>query len=238
MKRGVKKKDYENLSRANIQKVIKLLNPEEGKAITKKEACDILNISYNTTRLDKIIQDFYEREEYVSKRKKANRGKPATNSEIAEAASSYLGGSNITSISKSLFRSPAFVRSLLDRVGVPERPTGENSLEYDIIPEEGTSENFNIGELVWSAKYHAIARIEAELNKEYCEKHKGINYLDYEAKYNSKCYAIYVMKQMHFDSSDTFFPRVESGGFSAYSLAYDLGKLEHLKQYGVDLTRL
>jgi hypothetical protein len=31
---------------------------------------------------------------------------------------------------------------------------------------------------------------------------------------------------------------VETGGYFAYSLAYDLGKLEHLKEYGVDLSRI
>lgn len=238
MRRGVKKKEWENLSKANIQKVINLLNPEEGKPISKKEACEILNISYNTTRLDKIIQDFKEREEYVLKRKSANRGKPASDSEIAEAVESYLSGSNISSISKHLYRSTGFVKSILEKAGVPERPTSKNALEYDIIPEETISEDFKPGELVWSAKYHAVARIEAEMSKEYQEKHKGISFVDYEAKYSTKCYAIYVMSDMNIDSSDSFFPRVESGGYYAYSLAYDLGKLEHLKQYGVDLTRL
>lgn len=31
---------------------------------------------------------------------------------------------------------------------------------------------------------------------------------------------------------------VGTGGFSAFQLAYDLGKLEHLKEYGVDLSRI
>ena len=52
MKRGTKKKSYENLTDSNIKNVISLLEAE--KPITKKEACDILNISYNTTRLNKL----------------------------------------------------------------------------------------------------------------------------------------------------------------------------------------
>ena len=221
--------------------MITLLYPtgsESPKPISKKEACEILNISYNTTRLDKIIQDFNEKEEYVSRRKKANRGKPASNGEIAEAVTDYLRGTNISGIATHLYRSPSFIRSLLERVGVPERPNSKNSLEYDIIPEECASEDFAIGELVWSAKYHALSRIEKEMSKEYQDKSPGISFVDYEKKYGSKCYAIYVMAEMNVDTSDSYFPRVESGGFFAYSLAYDLGKLEHLKQYGVDLTRL
>ena len=67
----VKKKDYENLSATNIQKVIMLL--EQEKPITKKEACQILNISYNTARLNKILDEFDERERALkafNKRKK------------------------------------------------------------------------------------------------------------------------------------------------------------------------
>ena len=45
---------------ANISKVIRLLEPtEEGvKPITKKDACQYLGMSYNTTRLGTIIEDF------------------------------------------------------------------------------------------------------------------------------------------------------------------------------------
>jgi len=59
MKRGVKAKDHEKLDDANIQKVSDLL--EADKPITKKEACEILNISYNTTRLKKIIEEYKDR---------------------------------------------------------------------------------------------------------------------------------------------------------------------------------
>ena len=51
--RGVKKRSHEKLTDSNIQHVIGLLNAKS--PITKKEACSILNISYNTTRLGTII---------------------------------------------------------------------------------------------------------------------------------------------------------------------------------------
>ena len=54
-------KKHENLTQANISKVIEYLNPKDGsKPITKKEACSILNIAYNTTRLGNIIAEFEE----------------------------------------------------------------------------------------------------------------------------------------------------------------------------------
>ena len=80
----VKKRDYENLSTENVQKVKDLLNPLDGsKAITKKEACGILNSAYNTARRSKIIEDYDDRTAYVQLRKSQNRGKGASQMEIA-----------------------------------------------------------------------------------------------------------------------------------------------------------
>ena len=52
---AIKTRKHENLTETNIQHVMELLNADS--PITKKEACSILNISYNTTRLNKIIED-------------------------------------------------------------------------------------------------------------------------------------------------------------------------------------
>src|SRR6056300_106110 len=119
----VKKRDYEQLTATNIEKVITLLNGDS--PITKKEACEILNIAYNTTRLQKIIDDFLETQEYQKKRRAMNRGKPASNEEIKEAVIGYLAGEPIADIAKGMYRSSAFVKSLIEKVGVPERVSGE-----------------------------------------------------------------------------------------------------------------
>ena len=56
----VKKKDHENLTAANIERVISELRADS--PISKKEACSMLNIAYNTTRLQNIIDDYEDRE--------------------------------------------------------------------------------------------------------------------------------------------------------------------------------
>ena len=68
-KRGVRKREGENLTDASVRRVIFSLE-EEG--ITKKTACEMLNISYNTTRLNRIIEEFKEQEDYVARRKSQN----------------------------------------------------------------------------------------------------------------------------------------------------------------------
>lgn len=239
MRKNVKKKDYENLTAKNIEKVKALLNPGSAseKPITKKEACDILNISYNTTRLQKIIEEYDERKEYTKKRKAGLRGRPASTQEIAEACSSFLGGDTISDISKRLFRSPSFVRSILERVGVPSRPSNkEERLTTHYFPDECVAENFKEGEIAWSAQYHSTVVVKECLTAEYIAGKKGMAHVDYESKYGCPCYGIYVVQKV--DSEGTYFSNVESGGFNAYAPAYELGKLTHLEKYGINLERI
>ena len=242
----VKKKDYENLTFKNIEKVKALLNPEPSaqpsgvsstKPITKKEACDILNIAYNTARLQKIIEDYDERKAYTKKRKASLRGRPASTPEIAEACSSFLGGDTISDISKRLFRSPSFVRNILETVGVPERPANkEEKMTPHYFPDECVAEDFKNGEIAWSAQYHSTVIVKDRLTPEYVKAKKGMTTVDYDGKYGCPCYGIYVVQKI--DREDTYFSSVQTGGFSAYAPAYDLGKLTHLEKYGINLERL
>jgi len=246
---AVKKKDYENLSPQNIEKVKMLLNPRSAQAtedstttvslkpITKKEACDILNIAYNTTRLSKIIEEYDERKAYTKKRKAVLRGRPATDAEISEACTGFLQGGTITDIAKFLYRSPGFVRAILERVGVPQRPSNkEERLVAHYFPDECVSDDFACGEIAWSATYHSTVIVKDRLTPEYLSGKKGMTSFDYEGKYGCPCYSIYVVQKT--DSEDTFFTSVQSGGFFAYAPAYELGKLQHLKEYGVNLEKL
>ena len=220
--------------------MISLLNPTDTlttKPITKKQACDVLNIAYNTTRLSKIIEDHNEQKAYTKKRKSALRGRPASAEEIREACESFLEGGTITDISKRLFRSAGFVRAILERVGVPQRPGSiEERVGSYYFPDECVSEDFNEGEVAWSGTYHSAVTVQKRMTKEYQDSKIGLNTMDYEEKYGCPCYQIYVMQKV--DSEDTFFSSVTAGGFHAYAPAYELGKLEHLKKYGVSLERL
>jgi hypothetical protein len=211
----VKKKDYEDLSDTNIKKVIALLLAEN--PITKKEACEILNISYNTTRLQKIIDDYNENVAYRKLRMSQKRGRPADNSELKEMIEAFLSGEPIADISRSVYRSTAFVKSCLERIGVPERATGDDKLEMAYLPDECLSEDFSVDEIAWSAKYHSACIITKQLPEKYTEK------------YGTKCYEIYVKEPSETD---------RIAGFCAAAPSYDLGKLEHLKQFGVNVSKI
>ena len=237
-RKNVKKKDYEKLSNENIEKVIELLNPSSSqKAITKKEACEILNIAYNTTRLNKIIEDYHDRKEYTKRRKAQLRGKPASDAEIAEACESYLSGRSVSEISKSLFRSVGFVKALLESVGVPQRPSDkEERLGSHYYPDDLMSDDYSYGEVAWSATYHGAVEIRERMTPEYIANKKGLAHVDYESRYGCPVYSVYVRQTV--DAEDTFFSSVTQGGFNAYAPAYELCKLEHLKKYGVRIERI
>ena len=216
MRRGTKKKSHENLTDSSIKNVISLLEAE--KPVTKKEACDILNISYNTTRLNKIIEEWKENQEYRAKRKAEKRGKPASDSEISNVVESYLEGDSISNKAKRLFRSSIFVKNIIQRVGVPEKGD-RNYTKATYLPDECVAENFSEKEVAWSAIYDAPCVV---LKRENDEK--------YIPRYGVPVYAIYVKQESE------LYPGM--AGFYGHSAAYDLGKLEHLKSYGVNTERL
>ena len=221
--RRLRKKDHEDLSDTNIAKVIKEMHTlDSGRpTITKKEACQILKISYNPARLDKIIEEYNDKLEYRSKRKKQKRGRPASADEISDTVRCHLRGDPITDIAFRLFRSVPFVRSIIESVGVPTR--GANSEERTTagtIPEQCIAEVFEEGEVVWSAKDHASATV----------LHQETN-INYEKIYGSKCYQIYVHENS--EEYEAYGP-----GYYTSALAYDLGSLRHLEQYDIDLKNI
>ena len=226
----IRKKAGEKLDEATLDRVSALLNQDN--PITKKEACEMLNISYNTTRLGKILDDFNETASYREVRKSQNRGKKATSMETKEAIEYYLKGETISDISKRLYRSTTFVKNILDRVGVPEKLPKTKQKGPAYLPDECVSESFEKEEKVWSACYHAPAIIEQEYTKEYQTKNSGIQYINYEEKYGCSLYRVWVI-----EGEDEWHERFGyiTGGFSAHQLAYDLGSLKHLKEYGVRL---
>ncbi len=212
--RRVKKKSHEKLTDTNIQHVVDLL--KDDNPITKKEACSILNISYNTTRLTNIIDEYFERLDYKNKRKAQNKGKPARQEEIVRVIEDYLDGDSIIEIASHIFRSPSFIKGIIDRVGVPQRASVEQMKKgIPVLPEACIAEEFETGEIVWCPQYNAAAEVVKEYKKTY-----------YENTYGCRAYQVYVIKTSEFD---------QVFGFYADQLAYDLGRLRHLEQYGIDV---
>ena len=215
-------KKHENLTQANITKVIELLNPtDDSKPITKKEACGILNIAYNTTRLGNIIAEHHEMMEFRARRKAQNRGKAATAAEIKDTVKGYLDGDNVSDIAKSLYRSPAFVKGIIDRIGVPQKlaHTDYEGRREAMLPEQCVAEEFESGEKVWAIRQNYPAIVQRELQP---EKADGRGF---------KLYLVYTIEAQQEDLEKTYFPHLSFAGKYHAIPAYDMGSLRHLQQY-------
>jgi hypothetical protein len=211
MARKTKNSDEELLDAATIERVISLLEPADGtKAITKKEACEILRIAYNTTRLNKLIEDYKAKKERTEQRRKALRGKPASSDEIKYAITEYLQGAAIKEIADSLYRGSAFVESLLDAHAVPRRARSQNYDTPELVPDDAMADRFAAGEIVYSMRYDSTARIESFFDSADASKYpKG------------RIYRIWLLS--------------EKWQQCAYQPVWELASLKHLQELGVKL---
>jgi len=197
--------EEELMTDANISRVIRLLEPqEEGvKPITKKDACQILGMSYNTTRLGAIIEEFKQKQARTAQRKAELRGKPATKDDIVFIISEYLGGETVDAISKMTYRSPTFIKRILEENSVPIRVPGSSYFNPEMVPDGAQRDRFKVGEVVYSTKYDSTALIESE---KLTEKYGYI-------------YRIFLL-------SDKWLQ-------SAWQEHYELASLQHLRDLGV-----
>jgi hypothetical protein len=161
--RKTKNSDDEKLDAANLEKVIALLEPAEGKPISKKDACAMLCIAYNTTRLGTLIEKYKEKKAATLARRAALRGKPATPQEIQFIISSYLEGETVSGLAERSYRSIGFINQILEAHAVPLRAKAHDYFKPELIPEAAMQDRFKLEEVVYSARYDSVARIKSEL---------------------------------------------------------------------------
>lgn len=219
-RRGVKTKEGELLDDENIEKVVSLLERNKDP-ITKKEACRLLNISYNTTRLGTIIENHKERQEQIKRIKAKKRGTSATPIEISTIIKDYLSGESIAELAKQSYRSTLFVKGILKKYSVPERAKATDYFKPELIPDDALSEDYEAGEICWSARYNTLAQIVGH-------KAKDPKF----SKWNNKG-----LIQIHPEYGNVY--RIWLFGSHCRYAAqpwYELGKLEHLEELGVKLN--
>jgi hypothetical protein len=196
-------KENDLLTDANIERVITGLAATP--RMTKKDACAVIGIAYNTSRLDSLLEKYLEKKARDTSRRAALRGKPASKEEITYSVQEYLEGATIDAISKSTFRGPTFIKSILEKYDVPIRQTSHNYFKPELIPDGAMRERYAIGEVVYSARYDSIARIDAE---------------QHDSRYGW-IYRIWLLADKWLQS--------------AYQPAEELASLEHLRTIGVKI---
>lgn len=161
----IRKKDGEHLSEQNIERVIAFL--EQDKPITKKEACEILNISYNTTRLNKIVEGHKANIKQRAELRKKFRNKPLEKDDLKLIISSYLEGVSLADIADNIFRSVALVKRTLIKYNIPLRDANVDYWHPVEVPVDAMKDDYESGDLVFSARYNQPASISKQYKKDY-----------------------------------------------------------------------
>lgn len=190
------------LTDERIVKAIQMLEPsdENVKPSSKKDVCEFLGISYNTTRLASIIVEYKAKIELEKAKRAEKRGKPASKEEIVFCITSYLEDNMpISNIAEALYRSPKFVTTVLEQEGVTFRPVSHDYFHPTLISDADAQDRFELGEVVYNARYNVNCIIKGE---EIHPKHG------------------YVYKVWLLGEYQQF----------AYTAAYDLGSLKILKR--------
>ncbi|CAL9973450.1 helicase [Vibrio phage D260] len=178
---------------------------------TKRAQCDALGIKYNTSRLDKLLDEEEERRAHRKEMMKKMRKKAVTPTEKANMVQEYLQTKPVGAIAESYYRTTQTVKRVLEEAGVlglvfQESP---NPLKPALVPDDCMSETFAIGQKVWVPGYRCLG----EVVNEYTDQPSGVN-----------AYRVYLLEaSLH-----------RNVIFSAA----DLGSLEHLKELGVNIDSL
>ncbi len=229
MKKPIKENKGEKLSPDNVERVISLLNPVDGsKPITKTNACQVLNIKYNTARLDRIISDHIEKRENDKRRRDAVKGKPLEDHDINYIIEEVLLGQSVEAISKAIYRSAGIIKNAIKSVGIPGY-SDEDS--FGMFPEACMATEFMEPvrnaegkivkeEVVYYPKEDCLVVIDKLITTNYAKQSAGMMDVDYDKK---------VMKLYRVYSKDT-------GYHTVY--AADLASLKHLEKYGVNFQKL
>ena len=164
MRPNIRKKDGENITDATIAAVISKL--ESDTPITKVAACAELSISYNPARLTKIIEEYTERKEFISKRKKELRNTPVSSDDASYIVSAYFEGQPLQDMADNIFRSIGVVKGILKKYNIPMRRAGMSYYEPVDLECETIPDSYNVGDMVYSARYDSAAEIMKVITKD------------------------------------------------------------------------
>lgn len=132
---------------------------EKDKPITKKAACDILNMSYNTARLAKIIEEYKDKAIRHKRRRAEMRSIPVSDLEKKTIIDSYLGGDALAEISSNSFRSVSVIKNILYSYNIPLRTASSTYQNPVFLPDDSIANDYVLDDLVYSAKYNCPAYI-------------------------------------------------------------------------------
>lgn len=164
-KTTVKKAASEEISEAKIRQVKWML--KAGK--TKKACCEHLGITYNTKKLDKLIQDFDNREIREAELKKAAKNKVFTAKEKENIAKAYLAGETQSALAKQYYISAQRIKKILIETNTPIRARGKKAAATVDHIVQDLEVRFSKGDKVFIAKDNCFGIVDSVYDEDYLE---------------------------------------------------------------------
>ena len=144
----IRKKEHEKLDRSNLKLVYDKYSTEK---ITIKEGCSLLNIAYNSARFKKILEEYFNNEEFRTRKRKELRSTPVTSIEKKLIIEAFLNNEPLERISETTFRSTGVIKRILEQYNVPLERTGKTYFSSVFI--ESSGGEFKKGDLVFACRY-------------------------------------------------------------------------------------
>lgn len=168
------------ISETKIRQVIWMI--KTGKS--KKICCEHLGISYNTTRLTKIIADFKEKQIRTEQLKEEARNKTLSNFDKATIISRYIDDNeSISGIADSLYITFNTIKKVLIESNVPLRSRGKHKQAKVEHIVQDLDRKFQMNEKVFYAKRSCYGIIKEVLDEDYLDYLQDIRREHY-VKYN------------------------------------------------------
>lgn len=164
MSKATTKKD--EIPESKIRQVIWML--KVGK--TKKACCEFLGISYNTTKLQKLIDDLRAKEQREKELKEKAKNLELTEAIRKDIAFSYINGEAQSSIAARYYISPQRVKKVLLEMNVPIRARSKNGEAKTEHIVQDLDVKLCKGDRVFYGKENCFAYIIEVVDEEYAEK--------------------------------------------------------------------
>lgn len=126
---------------------------------TKKKSCEILGVSNNKTMV-RLIEEHIARKENDRIMRRKVRRQPIMQRDVVNWITDYLQGDTFGELSERYYRSQAVIKDRIEAAGALLRVNEKiNPLDPPLLPDQCMADSFEVGEIVWSAKYGCAVEV-------------------------------------------------------------------------------
>lgn len=134
---------------------------------TKKRACEILGVTNNKT-MERLIDEYITRKQTDREMRRKVRRQPILTKDVVSWITDYLQGDTFEELSDRYYRSAAIIKDRIEAAGALLRVNEKiDPLNPPMLPEQCVADDFEIGQIVWSAKYGCAVEVRGKYKDAY-----------------------------------------------------------------------